>query len=264
VAIDALRGLEAEVVALADRIVGPEKRQQAAPEFAEWVRDNPIRDSTIGLQPKGLGAAAIAAAAWGSGGLRSLANLDETARDLSDQLTIYAERLPREARRQAELLVIEARRALLSEVFDDLDSIEQRFVSVETDVEELTRFFLATPELVGAERALLLEAIARERSIVLASVDGQRTETLELLQGERETVLAAIEELRRSAFADLETETERSLGRIDALRLDTLEQLDKTIDHLFWRTVQLLLVAFVGAAVLIVIARTMSRRAQQE
>jgi hypothetical protein len=263
VAVETFQNLEREIVALVDRTVSPEKRQAVAPEFAQWIRDNPIEDSTLGFRPKGVTAAELTAAAWGSGGLRSIANLDETARDLSDQINLYVQLAPNEARRQGELLVVESR--LASHAFSDLDSVERRIASVDANIDRIAAFVLATPGLIASERTVLLGTLEKERGIVLASVDRQRVETLKALQSERETIFAGLEELRRATFQDVSSETERSLGRIDAMRTETLAELDRAsraaVDHLFWRALQLLLVALIGAGALSLLLTRMRLRA---
>jgi hypothetical protein len=108
IAVATFRGLEDEVAGLMDRIVGPERRRAVTAEFEPWFREHSIEDFTLGLSPKDFDATERTASLLGSGGLQSVANLDETARDLSDRLTIYAELTPGEARRQGELLLVEA------------------------------------------------------------------------------------------------------------------------------------------------------------
>jgi hypothetical protein len=260
-----VRQLEAEIRSLAETVAGREKVEEARPLIERWVQEHPIQDLTLGMRAAGTSAASTAAAAWGTSGLQAVAQIDETARELSDRLTVYAEQLPNEARWQGELLLIQSQHEFLSKSFADFDGVTKDITRIQGDIDRLTKFVLATPELVASERSLLLSALERERLALLDSVDRQRVDTLAVLESERETILASVEELRRRSFADLGSETERSIARIDAIRADTLEEVEgatrAAIDHLFWRALQLVLVILVGAGFLLLLARR-SRRPQ--
>jgi hypothetical protein len=262
--VETMRELEVEIRAIAEDVAGRQKMEEVRPVLERWVAEHPIRDLSLGMRTAGLHASATAAAAWGTSGLQAVGQIDETARDLSERLTLYAEQLPNEARWQGELLLLEAQHELLSESFADVDAVTNDISRIEADIDRVTEFVMATPELVASERSLLLGALENERRAVLDSVDRQRIDTLVLLQSERETILASIEELRRATFADLGSEADRSLGRIDAMRTDTLERIEgaaeAAIDRLFWRALQLVAVILVGVALLLLLARILRRR----
>ena len=264
VIVETMRELEVEIRTIAENVVGGQKVEEVQPVLERWVSEHPIRNLSLGMRAAGLQASATAAAAWGTTGLQAVGQIDETARDLSDHLTIYAEQLPNEVRWQGELLLLEAQHELLSGSFADIDAVTNDISRIEADIDRITEFVVATPELVASERSLLLAALENERRAVLDSVDRQRIDTLAVLQSERETIFASIEELRRATFADLGSETDRSLGRIDAIRSVTLEQVERVteaaIDRLFWRALQLVVVILVGLAVLLLLARLPRRR----
>jgi hypothetical protein len=261
--VETMGKLEAEIRTIVQNVVGRQKTEEVQPVLERWVLENPIRDLSLGMRAAGLRASATASAALGTGGLQAVASIDETARDLSDRLTLYAEQLPHEARWQGELLLVEAQHELLSRPFENVDAVTRDIALIETDIDRLTGFALATPELVASERSLLLAALENERRAVLDSVDRQRIDTLAVLQGEREAILAALEEFRRASFDSIESETDRSLGRIDAFRTDTLDRIggatQAAIDRLFWRALQLVLVLLVGGAALLLLSRLVPR-----
>ncbi len=208
---------------------------------------------------RGCRASSVTAAEWNADGLRSVAQIDETARDLSDRMTIYAEQLPQIVRWQGEILLIESQHKFVAKPFANLDGVDRNLISIEEDVDAAAGFLTSTPELLAAERALLLDAVRSERATILASIDEQRVATLAAVTAEREAILAAVEELRRTSFEDLGTETEESLGRIEKLSTATVEDLRRAsreaVDHLFWRAVQLLLIGSVAFAVLALVLR---------
>ena len=266
VVVEALRRLEVQVDALAQSLVGHERVDVVRPKIRRFVLDNPVSDLSFSRRSASLGASALTAAAWGTDLRQSVAQIDETARDASDRLTIYAEQLPQVARWQAEMLLIDAQHEFLAKPFATLDhvdadigALDQRLGVIHEDIDAIGKFVNGTPTLVANERALLLESFARERAMIFASVDSERVATLASLTAERETILAAVAELRRASFADLRTETVHSLDRIDKLSMDRVRDLSRlsqeAIDRLFWRALELLLVACAAITVLTLVLR---------
>ncbi len=255
--VEALHRLEVEVDEFAQTVVGKERADAVRPEIRRFVRDNPIRDLSLGLRSAGLQASVLTAAGWSADAGRSIVEIDETARDLSDRVGIYAELLPQIAGWQGEILLIRARREVLGQPFASLGGVNTNLGAIGEGMDAVAGFVTGTPALIATERALVLEALDRERVAILSSVDGQRVATLGALTAEREAILAAVEELRKASFTDLGTETRRSLDRIDRLSAATVQDVSRAfsdaIDHLFWRALQLLLVG-VGAFAVLAIA----------
>jgi hypothetical protein len=252
--IQALNRLEAQADEFAQMVVGKEHADRVRPEIDRFVRDNPIRDLSLGLRSAGLEASVVTAAGSNANARRSIVELGETARDISDRLEIYAEMLPRVAGWQAGILLIQARREVLAQPLAILDGVDRNLGAMGEDFDAVATFVTGTPALIAAERTQLQQGLDRERAAILLSVDAQRVATLEALTAEREAILAAVEVLRKASFTDLGTETERSLDRIDRLSAATMQELRRAssdaIDHMFWRFVELLVVAFGGVAVL--------------
>jgi hypothetical protein len=126
------------------------------------VRENPIRDLSFGRRSAGLRASAVTAAAWGTSIGSSVAQLDETARDLSDRLTIYAEQLPRSPGGRGDPAPsIRARDP--DEAVNDIEDIDRRLGTIDENFGTVTGFVTGTPALIAAERTVMLEALAHER-----------------------------------------------------------------------------------------------------
>jgi hypothetical protein len=82
-------------------------------------------------QPLGrLKASPLTAAEWRGDGLRSVAQIDETARDLSDRMTIYAEQLPQIARWQSEILLMESQRKYIAKPLASVDGVDRSLNSI--------------------------------------------------------------------------------------------------------------------------------------
>jgi len=265
--LEALQGLEVEVEELAQGIVGKERVDAVRPEIQRFVRDNPIRDLSFGRRSAGLRASAVTAAAWGTSVTSAVAQIDETARELSDRLTIYAEQLPQIARWQGEILLLQSEREFLTKPVTNIDDIDKRLGTIDDNFATVTGFVTSTPAIIAAERTLMLEALARERTTLLSEVDRQRVATLVSLTAEREAILAAIADLRGATFTDLGTQTERSLDRMDKLSTATVQDVGRvskdTIDHLFWRALELLLVGCAAFAVLTLTLRRTTRASER-
>ncbi|HEY7697422.1 MAG TPA: hypothetical protein VIE88_03360, partial [Vicinamibacteria bacterium] len=93
-ALETVRQLEVEIRTIAENVVGQQKAEEVRPVLERWVQEHPIHDLSLGMRAAGTGAASTAAAAWGTSGLQAVGQIDETARELSDRLTVYAEQMP--------------------------------------------------------------------------------------------------------------------------------------------------------------------------
>jgi hypothetical protein len=118
--------------------------------------------------------------------------------------------------------------------------------------EEIRAERLDTLEFIRAEREAILTWASAERAAILADVDAQRLGATEDLQGELQQLIAAVQgerDLTLEAAEQIGTRTiDYSLARVEGL-----------IDHVFWRLLQLLSVALVGALLLLLLARVTLR-----
>jgi len=243
--------------------VGKERADAVRPEIHRFVRDNPIRDLSLGLRSAGLQAAVLTAAGWSTDARRSIGEINETVRDMSDRLGIYAELLPQIAGWQGEILLLQAKREVLAQPFSSLGGVDSNIRAIGESIDRVAGFVTVAPELIANERTRLQDTLDRERAAILLAVDAQRVATLETLTAEREAVLEAVETLRKASFADVGIEAQRSLEHIDKLSATRVQDLSRAsrdmIDHVFWRALELLLTGLAGAAVLVVALRPRAR-----
>ena len=191
--------LSEEAAALARSVVGVDGVKDVRPKLEAWLDENPIHDLSFGRRSVGADASAITAAEWGSGGLRSVGQVEDLLRDLSDRLTIYGEQIPELARWHSELLAMEVDQNTLAPLWEDIGSIERSAASLDAEIKELRRFVETTPHLVETERALILEVFEREIDSALADVNRQRVATIAALSSERKFILAELDSLAPSS-----------------------------------------------------------------
>ena len=175
--------------------------------------------------------------------------------DLDDQLdqlhkisSLYAEFLPKQARWQGEIMVLETLQA--KTITESLANL-----SVATDgVARIADTTEVIPELVQRERDYLHRAIQEERMATLSSIDQMRAETMgEIraerlavmsgLQQERDAVLHAVHNERIAATQDLTDFGKQTVVQIDASVDAKIEQISAhstdLADHIFQRVAQL-------------------------
>ncbi len=177
-----------------------------------------------------------------SGTLKSIGALTETVDDVIARFDLYAEYLPKQARWQAQLLLLEEELDGIGPAIRNLEYLEL----VAADVQRLTPLAESLPGLVAGERLAVLESLDAQLSRILSFVDQQRAtvmhedvraereavvdalraERIAVLAAateERQIVLEALREERLAAFADLDALVEKTVGReIDRLFLRAL------------------------------------------
>ncbi len=204
-------------------------------------------------------------------------DLKEVVGDLDGQIdqfhklsAMYAEFLPKQARWQAELLVLETIQGdAMQIVLGDLTSATQSIDRVANVVESV-------PDLVARERDILRQTISEERIATMEDLDRMQSSTMQGLQsmqtdtlqeirqeriavmqeikGEREAILGALQEERISATEDLAEFGGRIVDRLDSsadLKIDELaKQGLRMTDHFFKRAAQLTLLLLAVLAVI--------------
>jgi hypothetical protein len=255
IAVGAARRLESDMEQLAEVVLGSARAGQAKQRIERWTEENPIGDLTFGRRSGMMDLSLATAAGLGVSGLQAVGEIETTARDLSERLTVYFERLPKQMRWNAELVVIEVMREFAGQMFSDIRSIEGSVRGV--------RSFLDTaPALVSTEREAILQAMNLEIGHTLESVDRQRVETLDTLQGERTIILqtlqnelqSGLESVRQeriAALADFEKLTQRM---IETSTQNVESSAQRIVDGLFWRALVLLLLASLALGIVAWIA----------
>jgi hypothetical protein len=222
--------------------------QKDDPELEESIRafaaENPLtnpyffRPSPVELLAKYLGEDQVS-------GLQAVGSMTELMEDVVQRMNIYAELLPRSGRWQAELMLAEMadpeRSAIYLEILNQIEAMET-----------LNAFLLSAPDLVDKQRDILLEAVDQQRIAFEAALEkyvaGATDEILAGIAPERE---AAMAELDRIMHVEIEAAVTRLDSSISQAVVDIDDALERAVDQLFVRLLQL--VAIVGLVVVLLV-----------
>ncbi len=183
----------------------------------------------------------------GSGALKSIGSLTETMDDLIARFDLHAEYLPKQARWQAQLMMIDEGYDTVGPSLEHLAYLEV----VAGQIDRLTPIVEALPDLVAEERVAVLEALDAELTRILSFIDQQRMALMhEDVRSEREAVLIAIREERIAVLAAIAEERRIVLDALREERVATFSDLDELMDKAFTREVNKL---FIRALILIAI-----------
>lgn len=176
-------------------------------------------------------------------------DIDQQLDQLQRLSSMYAEFLPKQARWNGELMLMETLQS--NAVLASLQSMNLAANGVAT----IANTTQSIPFLVERERNLLNDAITEERIATMKSIDKMRSETLnsfrqeriavmEQIEFERETVLNDVSKQRIAATNDLKQLGEDSLIKMDQVIDSKIEDIaqhgSNLIDHGFLRLIQLL------------------------
>ncbi len=243
-ALEATRFIEGELdrsIELSGQKVNPDLQSQ----IREFASEHPLRNayffrpSPVELLAKYLGQDQVS-------GLQAVGSMTEMMEQLSLRLNLYTELLPRTGRWQAELMLAELADSSRSSTYIDVLS---RIEAMET----LNAFLLSAPDLVEEQREILLEAVGQQRLAFESALE-------KYVAGATEEILAGITPEREAAMAELDrimqAEIQEAVTRLDASIAQAVVDIDgaleRAVNQLFVRLLQL--VAIVGAvAVLLVL-----------
>jgi hypothetical protein len=256
VAVDASRYLESEMYLLANDFIGSENAKERRAEMYSWARENPQRSLSFARRSGMTGASILTARGLSGGGLGSVGQIDETVRDMSDRLTIYFEQIPKAIRWNARLLALETNRDIISPFKSDVESIDRSLMGIQKALDDL-------PSLVGSERQLVLEDIDKKLKETLEAVDVLRIATVDVLQSERGILLEELNQQLEASLGSLEQERAQLIADLETLTAQAIEQgsqeTRELVDHLFWRVLQIVLVAVVLFTLASILIRHMFR-----
>ena len=259
VAVEISQRLLAEARALALATVGEARIAEVEPRLATWVQENPLPDLTFGRRAYLADVSNITASAWGTGGLRTVAQIEELVRDLTDRLTLYSEQLPELARWHTELVVLSVDEDLVKPRWSTVENMDRSLSTLRDELAALRSFVDGVPELVSGERALILDVVEKEIDAALLDIDRQRAMTLLAITEERQAILGEAERLRAQVTRDVEriridatTDIQSGVDRqVERLMAET----DSLITKIFWRALVLIAVTLVGLALVLRLAR---------
>jgi MYXO-CTERM domain-containing protein len=231
------RSLEEEVERIVSTVVNEEHLKKMAPTVRAWVEEHPI-EGQLFVRPTARADLAGLVPAQKQGGLKAVASIEETFRDLNDRITILTVQMPTEARWQAEYLT--------NSLFEE--RVQQPAESMLEAMETMTDFIGEFEGILGAQTNALLAGITAERIAVFDAVEDERTEILATIEKERASVMGKLDEQLLSATTELD-----QVGR-------------GLIDHFFVRLIEVL--AGVGVAsfltVLLVLVVLRKRRSSDD
>jgi hypothetical protein len=129
-----------------------------------------------------------------------LGSLDENVTQLKKLVVVYGEFLPKHARWQSELFLLDSQNVpAVSRPVEALDSVALAAANLATTANTL-------PAIVAGEREALRQIVTDERTATLHEVDRMREATIADLQGERNLILDAVRSERQVLTETLSAE----------------------------------------------------------
>jgi len=245
-ALKASRELESNLDSILIDLAGMEDFIRTEPEVDEWAVQHPIedfyfsRESTLKLFAKWLGETN-----FGIGG--SVSTLTEQVIELSSRINLYTDLLPRQARWQADLALMD----YLEDTAFILGRLDQLIVSLE----RVSKTVELAPELIEVNRDIVLKDIDRQRRESLELLVSERKAVIEQLIKERMEIVNVIANERLRVLEQLKSEREIVMEELGAISTNTVLQsgaeIERIVDKVFWRTV--ILLALIGIFIIIAI-----------
>jgi hypothetical protein len=245
IAIEAARRAEANAAALAEEIGGILLVEDADQKFEDWVSKHPMEG---GLYRPSIGPlAAQMTTPRGRSIFSATETLEEGLDRVSHRIEILNSQLPKQLLWRA---------GVLAEF-----KIEQAVAATE-----------GLPAIVQEQRDLVMQEVDRQRTETLRAVDEQRVATIKALDEMVDSAVGAIDQEREETFDDIKTIMDDTFVRIEDQRAKTVEDVrvllagmvqdaevnaESVVDYVFWRSLLLIGVGFVGGLVLVVVLRAM-------
>ena len=277
-AVDVVRQLESEIADIAANFAGPEVREDGRRLVQEWVEEFPLEGDNMARVSSSIAWTALGQDA-GRGIAGVAADVAVSLEDLNRRLEDLNSQLPKQISWHVALLV--------NAWLGPLDGSYVR-----STLDELSAELEGVPDQIAEQGTVVLGEVDRLRVESLDEIDRQRSETLDraekiantavdtldrnwsqTLLGVQETIEAlgsGVDQLRTDTTAQIEDTLGQILKNVDGQRTDTLDRIDALVaaaveeasttgdaivNAAFLRGFLLLLVALVGAGLLIILAR---------
>jgi len=239
----ALDEMESDIRMIVDN-AGPDTDYEAGRTLIyEAARDNPTDSGFTARQGSAAMLAEFTARAGGSA-LKSIGSITETVEDLVARIDLNAEYVPKFARWQAQLLILDDIKG--DEDFESVLSAVQQLQHLElvaAFLEDLDPLIAGLPDLVADEREAVLDAVHAYLRETLVFVELQRTTLMhEDVRTEREAILAAVREERMAVLAAISEERRIVLEAVSQERAAVFADLDALMDEAFTREVNKLFI----------------------
>ncbi|MGD8376032.1 MAG: hypothetical protein PVF68_07820 [Acidobacteriota bacterium] len=266
IALDAAEQMIDTVEALALRASATGNIDAARELIAGWAAETPIEGPSL-TRVSMVNFVADVAAASRAGGFATVGQLQTDVADLAARIDLFADQLPKFARWQSQYVVGEyASREDVVRTLEDVDRMADSLESASAMVDRLGGVALQLTDSLATEdggaasfldeqREAVFREMERQLAVTLDRLTRERIAVLEEVRAERGVVLAAVTAERQAALHSLAGERETVLREAEAMAGRLVEQaggqVERAIDHLFWRLVQLaggvLLVLAAGA-----------------
>ncbi|MBW2215548.1 MAG: hypothetical protein JRF48_14280 [Deltaproteobacteria bacterium] len=147
-----------------------------------WVDEHPIEGQLFVRPTAGADLAGLVPETK-QGGLKAVASLEETFRDLNDRITILTVQMPVEARWQAEYLT--------NSLFEE--RVQGPTDSMLASMETMVDFLDDLEPILATQTNALLAGITAERIAVFDAVEEERTEILAAIEDERGSIMGKLD-----------------------------------------------------------------------
>ncbi|HEY6626505.1 MAG TPA: hypothetical protein VIZ21_06095 [Ignavibacteriaceae bacterium] len=235
IAIEASEDIMHEVMKIANDFRDIRYRQETTKIVEDWIKENPIqniqfnRRSTFELLAKTLGAEEYT---LGS----SVGDIAQGVQDIRRQITSYTEFLPKHIKWRAQLASYEMfGDSVVQKTFSNFD----RMVN---STERITRVAEETPSLIMDIQQSSFAEINRQLLLTLTTLAHERTILIDEMRKERIEVLKDINQQRFESLDHVEKLAETSINQSSIIA-------DDIIDKMFFRSLILLMIIFVGGIV---------------
>jgi hypothetical protein len=223
--------LEEVIQDLAAEMVSEEHYEVMTENVHTWVAEHPI-EGQLFVRPTARADLAAVVPEEKQGGLKAVASIEETFRDLNDRITILTVQMPTEARWQAEYLT--------HSLFEE--RVREPTAAAIEAIETMTEFLGEFEDVLGAQTHTLLAGFEHERLAVFDAVEEERTEILAAIEEERSSVMEKLDDQLISATAELD-----QIGR-------------GLIDHFFIRLAEVLAAVGVFSFLTVILVLVVLRR----
>jgi len=253
VVTETLKNMDAEMEQLVREVAPSANVADLHQKVGAWAEAHPIQTSLAGRQStdpvliRRVGESDL-------GTMASLKALGESLGDLTARLDSYNAYLPKQARWQSELVLMDFRHD------PQVEAVMSNFVVLSSGLAKTSSKMEHMPELMGQAREAVRADVEDQRLATQAFLHEERLQSFDALRQERIATVAAVRSERLAATADLRSERQVVLDALhneetavmndfNAAGKKAINDLDARgrglIDHFFLRALELVLLTLV-------------------
>jgi hypothetical protein len=229
--VETTRKLEEEGGRIIATVMAEDEKEALYEAGFAWVAEHPI-EGRLFVRPTARADLARLVPEERQGGLKAVASMEETFRDLNDRITILTVQMPVEARWQAEYLI--------HSLFEE---------RIQAPADSMVAAVETMADLLGEFEAVFGE----QTNTLLTGIDEARIAAFDAVTEERTAILTAITEERGSV-----------MNKLDEQLLLATTELDRVgrglIDHFFARLIEVLAVVGVFVLLMVLLVRVLRQR----